>query len=213
MATATKRKVVRDAQQRVKKDLAKKGKIKGIKASKSTEKEGKAVVSVDVLKSDPKIIAAFKEYDTDERAAGSMIKLMNRLVSIWASNEAYGTDKAHMQFLIDREREIRTAVRREYVGVLTERDKKGVAASQFVGVLKLAKLGGEKMWKRGVDRAHNWTNAKELATAVNQFAKKNNNAMPDNKWLDKKLAAIKRGKKGGRKTKTRRVPRRAIAVP
>jgi len=168
------------------------------RAVKRSAVKAKAKVDLSKVKSDRVINAAFAEYEAAEKGPQPLLTLMSKLVHRWADSD-YTDDPAYAAYLSGREAEIRMAVRRDHKGKLSERDKKGVAASQFAGVLKLAKMkGGKIMWNMITQRTTNWTNAKELASKVRGYftAEKTKGKAPSGEWMDKTLATIKRDKAG-----------------
>lgn len=188
MATSSNRRVKRgkaqDAQTKLKRELAKSG------------KRVKREVSLDAIKSDRDVIANNAAYEARERGPESMVMWVTGVVNLFAKKNFAADDKVARYFTKEEAR-IRTMTRRDKLLTVSERDKSGVSASQFLSVLKMAKMaGGASMWKRCTDIGSNWTLSQELATKARKSHKESSGKWPSDAWLAKTLATVKARKRG-----------------
>lgn len=168
------------------------------KAEKKEEKiSGKAFIAK--FEKDKRIAGYYARYADDVKAPEAMVTLMTGLVTTFATTPAYAAaidDAVAIKWFSDREQAIREKTRRDFNFKISTRDKTGVAASQFKGVLKFAvhPQGGVKAWSRIVEVAHNWSRSKDLANKVRSDFLDKKKACPDNIKL---LSILKRLRTAG----------------
>jgi hypothetical protein len=186
MATATKRRVQRDAQAKLKKELGK------------VSKRVRAEASLDAIKRDADVLANNRAYEARERGPESMVQWVTGVVKLFADpKKNFGVNDKTARYFVKEEARIRSLTRRDKLATVSERDKRGVSGSQFLSVLKMAKTaGGAAMWQRCTNVGSNWTLSQELATKARAQYKKSDDKWPTDKWLTSTLAAIKTRKRG-----------------
>jgi len=217
MATATARSVSRSNQKAItkaiKKSITPRRKLTNAQLKAALKKKGaQKVYTVSELERNAHIKNAFAAFLKREKGAQSLLLLVSDLVGVWASNAAFGTDKATMEWLVAKEKVARQSARRDMNGKLSNRDKKGVSASTFRGALTLARLpGGKVQWDRIATACTNWTHASEIVADVRAYQKKRGK-MPGADFISKALRAIKNRKAGRGRSGTRRGKGRSAPV-
>lgn len=184
MATATKRR-------------AKRGKAQAEKAANDkTAKRVKSGVSLETIKRDRDLASINAAYETRESSASSQVQWVSDVLRLFASDKKnFAIDDAIVQHLVKVESDIRMAARKRRGDPMPTANKRYVGKSQFVGVLRMAKMaGGVAMWKLCADVGNNWALAQELASKCRAYHKAHDAKWPARSFVEAKLTARKAAK-------------------
>jgi hypothetical protein len=195
MATSTKRAMKRDAQKALKKELTKTG------------KRVKSGVSLETIKRDRDLQSINEAYATRESSANSQVQWVSDVLKLFASDKKnFAIDDAIVKHLVEVESEIRMAARKRRGDPMPTANKRYVGKSQFVGVLRMAKIaGGVAMWKVCAEVGNNWALSQELASKCRSYRKDHKDKWPSVAFVEQTLAkrkakkakSAKRGGNGG----------------
>lgn len=189
MATSTKRAVARAKSAASKKE------------SKVTKTKDTA--NITGLQKDPRYKTALDRYAGGLRNSEALLFFMGDIVKLWAdSKSGYSDNEEYAKQIAADEKRIRMASRRDQRKKISERDRKGVAASEFRGVLKFARMAGAtKTWDSIVTLAGNWTYAKRATVACRTYFT-SHKAMPKGNTLERLVNKAAKGGSGGSTAET-----------
>jgi len=163
MATSTKRAVKRGIEKAIKKSLR-----SNVKAD--AEASEPKVAWINRVKRDKRIINTINTYRDAKKSSEAMMDFMNGLVQAFAATKDYAKaadDGDTIKWLMAQEAQARKDAKASWHLRASKRDRAGVNASQFKGVLKLAVMkGGLAAWNHVYATCQNWSLAKDVANTV-----------------------------------------------